>query len=128
MRCMLFAILLLVAPRGVVALTWDFDDGITWGWTAWENSYTNVRGSLKPLQSEVVDGVWRIAPVPGRRPTVQLRSPLIGKDSALFDGLTLRLRLIHHRLGGPIPRKEASQGDLLRDAIYLIPLNGKKSP
>ena len=96
MRYVLFAILLLVAPRGVVALTWDFDDGITWGWTAWENSYTNVRGSLEPLQSEVVDGVWRIAPVPGRRPTVQLRSPLIGKDSALFDGLTLRLRLIHH--------------------------------
>ena len=52
MRCMLFAILLLVAPRGVVALTWDFDDGITWGWTAWENGYTNVRGSLEPLQSE----------------------------------------------------------------------------
>ena len=96
MRYVLFAILLLVAPRGVVALTWDFDDGITWGWTAWENLYTNVRDSLEPLQSEVVDGVWRIAPVPGRRPTVQLRSPLIGKDSALFDGLTLRLRLIHH--------------------------------
>ena len=34
--------------------------------------------------------------MPGRRPTVQLRSPLIGKDSALFDYLTLRLRLIHH--------------------------------
>ena len=96
MRCTLFAILLLVAPRGVVALTWDFDDGITWGWTAWENWENNVRGNLKPLQSEIVDGVWRIAPVPGRRPTVQLRSPLIGQDSALFDGLTLRLRLIHH--------------------------------
>ena len=96
MSYVLFAILLLVAPRGVVALTWDFDDGITWGWTAWESLYTNVRGSLEPLQSEVVDGVWRIAPVPGRRPTVQLRSPLIGKDSALFDRLTLRLRLIHH--------------------------------
>ena len=34
--------------------------------------------------------------MPGRRPTVQLRSPWIGKDSALFDRLTLRLRLIHH--------------------------------
>ena len=97
MRYMLFAILLLVAPRAAVALMWDFDDGITWGWTAWESlSYTNVRGSLEPLQSEVVDGVWRIAPVPGRRPTIELRSPLIGKDSSLFDCLTLRLRLIHH--------------------------------
>ena len=34
--------------------------------------------------------------MPGRRPTVQLNSPLIGKDSALFDRITLRLRLIHH--------------------------------
>ena len=98
MRYVLFAILLLVAPRGVVALTWDFADGITWGWTAWESDYSNVSNvsSRDPLQSEVSDGVWRIAPVPGRRPTVALRSPLIGKDSALFDRLTLRLRLIHH--------------------------------
>ena len=96
MRYMLFAVLLLVAPRGAVALTWDFADGSTYGWTAREGDHSNVRGSREPLQSEVVDGVWRIAPVPGRRPTVQLRSPLIGKDSALFDRLTLRLRLIHH--------------------------------
>ena len=34
--------------------------------------------------------------MPGRRPTVELRAPLIGQDSALFDRLTLRLRLIHH--------------------------------
>ena len=51
---------------------------------------------LARQHSEVVDGVWRIAPVPGQRPTVSLSSPLIGKDSALFDRLTLRLRLIHH--------------------------------
>ena len=96
MRYTLFAILLLVAPRGAVALTWDFADGSTWGWTARESFYTDKLGSREPLHSEVVDGVWRIAPVPNRRPTVQLRSPLIGKDSALFDRLTLRLRIIHH--------------------------------
>ena len=97
MRCFLFAILLLTAPLGTFALTWDFDDGSTWGWTARESyHYSNKLGSRDPLQSEIVDGVWRIAPVPGRRPTVQLRSPLIGKDSALFDRITLRLRLIHH--------------------------------
>ena len=96
MRCFLFAALLLTAPLGVFALTWDFDDGSTWGWTAREGFDSNTRGIPEPLQSEVVDGVWRIAPVPGRRPTVQLRSPLLGKDSALFDRLTLRLRIIHH--------------------------------
>ena len=97
MRCFLFAVLLLATPLGSFALTWDFDDGSTYGWTARESyQYSSKPGSRDPLQSEVVDGVWRIAPVPGRRPTVQLRSPLIGKDSALFDRITLRLRLIHH--------------------------------
>ena len=97
MRRVLLAILLLAAPGGAFALTWDFDDGSTYGWTALESSgYSNKLGSNDPLQSEVVDGVWRIAPVPGRRPTVELRAPLIGQDSALFDRLTLRLRLIHH--------------------------------
>ena len=94
---MLFAILLLAAPHRAFALTWDFDDGSTWGWTARESGHSNVSIiNRDPLQSEVVDGVWRIAPVPGRRPTVRLHSPLIGEDSALFDRLTLRLRLIHH--------------------------------
>ncbi|MCE2447398.1 MAG: VCBS repeat-containing protein [Candidatus Latescibacteria bacterium] len=95
MRRVLFAMLLVAAPHGAFALTWDFDDGSTWGWTARESA-THSNGGNDPLHSEIVDGVWRIAPVPGRRPTVQLRSPLIGKDSALFDRLTLRLRLIHH--------------------------------
>ena len=92
MRYTLFAILSLAAPLGAFALTWDFADGTTYGWIARQSSAF----SSEPLHSEVVDGVWRIAPVPGQRPTVSLRSPLIGKDSALFDRLTLRLRLIHH--------------------------------
>ena len=96
MRYTLFAILLLAAPHRAFALTWDFADGSPYGWTAWEGDHSNIRVDREPLKSEIVDGVWRIAPVPGRRPTVQLRSPLIGKDSALFDRLTLRLRLIHH--------------------------------
>ena len=89
----LFAILLLVAPRGAFALTWDFDDGSTWGWTARASNFYYL---YTPLHSEVVDGVWRIALVPGQSPMVQLISPVIGEDSALFDRLTLRLRLIHH--------------------------------
>ena len=92
MHCFLFVILSLAAPRGAFALTWDFADGSPHGWSARQSSAF----SSEPLRSEVVDGVWRIAPVPGQRPTVSLRSPLIGKDSALFDRLTLRLRLIHH--------------------------------
>ena len=97
MRYTLFTILLLVAPRGAVALTWDFADGSTWGWTARATTiYVNVEGTNAPLHSEVVDGVWRMALVPDQRPKVQLISPVIGEDSVLFDRLTLRLRLIHH--------------------------------
>ena len=97
MRYMLFAIPLLVAPLGAFALTWDFDDGSTYGWTARATTlYINLEGINAPLHSEVVDGVWRLALVPDQRPMVQLISPVIGEDSALFDRLTLRLRLIHH--------------------------------
>ena len=86
MRYALFAILLLAAPRAVVALTWDFDDGSTYGWTARATTlYINVEGINAPLHSEVVDGVWRMALVPAQRPMVQLISPVIGEDSALFD-------------------------------------------
>ncbi len=92
MRYTLFAILLLVAPRGAFALTWDFDDGSTYGWTARATTFYLDT----PLRSEVVDGVWRIALVPNQIPNVYLIPPVIGEDSALFDRLTLRLRLIHH--------------------------------
>ena len=99
MRGLFFAIGLLTAPLGAFAVTWDFDDGTTWGWTAQESGSYSTRGTsdATTVYSEVEDGVWRLAPVPGaRRPTLQLRSPPIGEDSALFDSVTLRLRIIHH--------------------------------
>ena len=97
MRCLLLAILLLAAPLGAFALTWDFDEGTTWGWTAQESLLGTDRG-LTTVYSEVEDGVWRIAPVPrGKEPAISLVSPLIGEDSALFDWVTLRLRIIHDR-------------------------------
>ena len=99
MRHILFAILLLAAPLGAFALTWDFDEGTTWGWTAHE-SWLGRLGGVTPttVYSEVEDGVWRIAPVPdGHRPAIRLLSPLIGEDSDLFDRVTLRLRIIHDR-------------------------------
>ena len=99
MRCLLVAIGLLAAPLGALALTWDFDEGTTWGWTAQESLLGRL-GDVTPttVYSEVEDGVWRIAPVPGgHRPAIRLLSPLIGEDSALFDWVTLRLRIIHDR-------------------------------
>ena len=97
MRYLLVVIGLLAAPLGAFALTWDFDEGTTWGWTAQESLLGTDRGPTT-VYSEVEDGVWRIAPVPrGKEPAISLVSPLIGEDSALFDWVTLRLRIIHDR-------------------------------
>ncbi len=95
MRGLLVAIGLLVVPLKAFALTWDFDDGTTWGWTAQESPLGSDR-STTTVYSEVEDDVWRIAPVPnGLKPAIRLLSPLIGEDSDLFDWVTLRLRIIH---------------------------------
>ena len=99
MRRILLAILLLAAPPSVFALTWDFAEDTTWGWAAQESISVSKgsRYTATTVRSEVADGVWRIAPARGSRlPSIQLLSPFIGEDSALFDHLTLRLRLIHH--------------------------------
>ena len=99
MRCILLAILLLAAPVGVFALTWDFDEDTTWGWAAQESWGVSIGGRFKAttVRSEVADGVWRIASARGSRlPGIQLLSPFIGEDSALFDRVTLRLRTIYH--------------------------------
>lgn len=95
MRCIFLTILLLAIPLRVFALTWDFTEDITWGWAAHESAA--IRATTTTVRSEVTDGVWRIAPAPSSvRPNIQLLSPWIGEDSALFDHLTLRLRTIHH--------------------------------
>ena len=101
MHRFILAILLLAAPFGAFALTWDFDDDTTWGWTAQESFLSTDSGNLTTVYSEVGGGVWRIAPVPGgKEPAIHLRSPPIGEDSALFDYVTLRLRIIHDRPTG----------------------------
>ena len=99
MRCLLVAIGLLATPFGAFALTWDFAEGTTWGWTAQESVLGNDGGGTPTtVYSEVEAGVWRIAPVPvAQRPAIRLLSPLIGEDSDLFDWVTLRLRIIHDR-------------------------------
>ena len=99
MRYLLLAFGLLAAPLGVFALTWDFTEDTTWGWAAQESWAASKGGTLTAttVRSEVADGVWRIAPAPSSwLPSIQLLSPFIGEDSALFDHVTLRLRLIHH--------------------------------
>ena len=134
MRCLLITIGLLVAPLGAFALTWDFDEGTTWGWTAQESWLSSSGSTPTTVYSEVEAGVWRIAPVPdGHRPAIRLLSPLIGEDSALFDRITLRLRIIYDRptegtlfmywsnVESRRRKQEADQGALPnRSGVYTI--------
>ena len=99
MRGLFLAVWLLAAPVGVFALTWDFAEDTTWGWAAQESIGATIGGRYTgtTVRSEVGDGVWRIAPGRGSQwPNIELLSPFIGEDSALFDRVTLRLRLLYH--------------------------------
>lgn len=92
-------LLLLSADMGQ-AITWNFDnDGDAQGWQARESP--NSGGPYTPiLPSMVRDGVWQIKPPtfqPDRNPGVTLVSPLIGHDSALFDRVVIRFRVVHTR-------------------------------
>ena len=91
-------VLSLLHPLSLSAFTWDFaQEGDTEGWIAWESEASGavIRA---PLHSETTGGVWRVAPrdfVPGSNPIVELISPPIGRDSALFNRVRLRLRVLH---------------------------------
>jgi hypothetical protein len=88
----------LLPPSHLGAITWDFaQEGDAQGWVAWESEASGavIRA---PLHSETTGGVWRVAPrgfAPGINPIVELISPPIGRDSALFNRLCVRLRVLH---------------------------------
>ncbi|MFA6111918.1 MAG: FlgD immunoglobulin-like domain containing protein [Candidatus Latescibacterota bacterium] len=96
-----FAVLvLLLAAAPVQAITWNFDtEGDAQGWVARDGQYGDAI-TAAPLHTEVRDGIWRItspAFTGWDSPAILLQSPTIGKDSALFDRLRLRLRMVHSR-------------------------------
>ena len=99
--------LLPLAP--LHALTWDFaQQGDAQGWTAWESEASGAVVRI-PLHSEVAAGVWRVVPrdfAPGISPIVELISPPLGRDSARFNRVRVRLRVVH-------PQPLASQITLL---------------
>ena len=85
-------------PSRLSAATWDFArEGDPEGWVAWESDASGAVFRV-PLHSETAGGVWRVAPrdfAPGIRPIVELISPPIGRDSALFNRIRVRLRVLH---------------------------------
>ena len=93
-----FLVLSLLHPSSLSAVTWDFaQEGDTQGWVAWEGE---TSGSVirAPLHSETAGGVWRVRPrafAPEVNPIIELISPPLGRDSALFNRVRVRLRVLH---------------------------------
>ena len=98
-----FFVLIVVLFSAVesIAITWNFDsDGDTQGWQARQG--TTAGGPYTPiLASAVSNGIWRIklstAPSDSLSPGAALVSPLIDYDSALFDRIIIRFRVVHTR-------------------------------
>ena len=86
-----------------VAITWEFDDGTTQGWSAREAFLWGGTRETHLFPGEVEDGVWRIVVAPSVTksfypwPNVKLISPTIGYDSGLFDQVRIRFRTVHDR-------------------------------
>lgn len=81
------------------AVTWDFDDGTTQGWSAKEAFIWGGPFEFHQFPGEVEDGVWRVD-VSARQvypdPSVKLISSTIGYDSRLFDRVIIRFRTVHN--------------------------------
>ncbi len=84
----------------VAAITWEFDDGTTQGWSAREAFLSGGTRETHLFPGEVEAGVWRIAVAPSVTksfypwPSVELVSPTIGYDSGLFDQVRIRFRIV----------------------------------
>ena len=93
-------VLSFLHPSHLSAFTWDFaQEGDAQGWVAWESGASGAAIRV-PLHSETAGGIWRVAPRPfalGIDPIVELISPSIGRDSALFNRVRIRLRVVHRQ-------------------------------
>ena len=84
------------------AMTWDFDDGTTQGWSAKTGNGWGGTFEFNLFPGVVEDGVWTIDVSPSMAgdplpsPSVQVVSPTIDYDSGLFDRVRARVRTIHH--------------------------------
>lgn len=98
MRTAIVGVGVLLYSLTAQAITWDFnEDGNAQGWVAQE-SPASGGSTFTRLHSEIQDGICRIPIIPfqkGHNPAITLLSPTIGHDSALFDRVSIRFRVVH---------------------------------
>ena len=102
MVIILRAVILCISLNYAVhSLTWDFSQDNSQGWLARESVASGRETTGLPLPDSIEEGIWRIRPVQFSEviasPSVELISPHIGYDSALFDIIRLRVRIQHHQ-------------------------------
>ena len=88
-----FLALLLLFAGSSQAITWTFAEGDKQGWGARESFESDNRNRIA-VRDTVVAGVWRLVPRDSIS-AVELVSPVINHDSALFDSVKIRLRVVH---------------------------------
>ena len=80
------------------AIRWDFDGETTQGWATKKDASSGGTHAFHLLSGVVADGVWMLetSRSDDHDPSVQVISPTIGYDSALFDRVRIRFRTLHH--------------------------------
>ena len=139
MKTGLLLVALLLSGVRLQAITWEFDEEeIAQGWSVWAAANSGEWVDWLPkLRSEVRDGFWRVFPMTFAMASEQMRipqtpafeivSPQIGHDSALFDRIVLRFRLVHDqplkgsmRLSWTNTRNQNSPGNPTTDMLEGI--------
>lgn len=92
MKYWLFIVPLLFAGSSQ-AITWTFTEEDKQGWAARESFEVDNRNRIA-VRDTVVAGIWRLVPRDNIS-AVELVSPVINHDSALFDAVKIRLRVVH---------------------------------
>ncbi|MEW6754935.1 MAG: FlgD immunoglobulin-like domain containing protein [Candidatus Latescibacterota bacterium] len=93
----LVTVLATLQATAAMAITWNFDRaGDREGWRV--EHYNPGRSTMAAQQGSVASGCWFVPPEPDpQRLSLQLVSPRIGHDSALFDRVSVRFRVVHSR-------------------------------
>ena len=92
------------------AVRWDFDDGTTQGWAAKKDVSSGGFHEFHLLSGVIADGVWMIETFRSddHNPSVEMISPTLDYDSALFDRVRVRFRTVHRSPTFPLCRAQAT--------------------
>ncbi len=89
---------MVLLSRPAAAVTWDFDGETAQGWAAKKDVSSGGFHEFHLLSGVIADGAWMIETFRSddHNPSVEVISPALDYDSALFDRVRVRFRTVHH--------------------------------